>query len=392
MQAELTGSTEFQAWTPAKQSPYSIFAAQTSIDTVVKELSKRFKVEDWHQNIERQGTLADLSGVPIVKMKGSPWAIAYWSINRYQNLKRDCISLSEKIDGRVIQLWKTDNSDWLEWLVHDKGEEREGCERERRNTEKADLRSTLRQVPKLKKLNESWNQKLTVLVDELLTGQGLEIPAGNWDLSDDRIERVDVLVLPSQPLGMWDFQTWIHEGHPEYSIFAIKAPIDEVGQAMAQYCKGDEWQKTVQSSSPLWDVLRAKDQNWMPLVQPKNSDWTAVYWCVGGWRDCAKKLQKLSTILDTLAIGLAEADTAGTLGYELFDRGQRVEQLDYCDEIFFESELQDEPEFDDFEDSEWDTVSRFINARFSEEGIYIPTWQMAISDEWMGRVDLMKCN
>lgn len=390
MQPELARSAEFQVWVRAKASPYSIFAAQTSIETIVTEMGKRFKIENWQQNVERKGTLADLPGVPIVQLKGSPWAIAYWSVDRDLNLKRDCRTLSQKIDGRVIQLWQSDAFGWIEWLVQDKGNEREGCERIAPDGD-AYLRSDLRRVPDVEDLDgETLKQSLAVLVDELLTGQALQIPAGDVDLTDERIERVDVLILPSQPLGMWDFQTSIYEGQPEYSIFAVKAPIDQVGQAVAQYCKQDTWQKALQGSARIWDIAFTDDHYWMPLIQPKDNDWTVVYWIVWDWEDSSKILKKLSKELDTFAMSLEEEDTSSAVGYKLFGSGELLERMEYGDELYFESQLREEPEFEDFEESECETMNLFINDRFIEEGIYIPTWEMEVSDEWMGRVDLIR--
>lgn len=54
-------------------------------------------------------------------------------------------------------------------------------------------------------------------------------------LSNSEIERVDVVVLPSKPLDMSDFQKYVYEGHSKYAIFALEAPIEEVLQAVAKY-------------------------------------------------------------------------------------------------------------------------------------------------------------
>jgi hypothetical protein len=100
----------------------------------------------------------------------------------------------------------------------------------------------------------------------------------------------------------------------------------------------------------------------------------------------------ISSELDTLVMSLAEEDTSGAIGYELFDRGKLIERLEHGDEIFFESQVRDEPEFDDFDDDERNVVNQFINDRFIEEGIYIPSWELSVSDPWIDRVDLLQRN
>jgi hypothetical protein len=37
--------------------------------------------------------------------------------------------------------------------------------------------------------------------------------------------------IQPQKLGIVDFVKMIHEGHPEYSLLAVKAPIEDVVQA-----------------------------------------------------------------------------------------------------------------------------------------------------------------
>lgn len=388
MIAEQLGAAQFRAEMKEKRSPYSILMADSTVEQLASALTHRFKVEDWQKNVERQGTLADLPGVPIVKFKDNPWAIAFWSMDRYINLKRDSRHFSNRMKSDMIQLWETDATGWIEWLVWREGEEREGCER--MGDDDAYLRSNLRKVPDLDDLEgDILRERLASLVDELLMEQEAEIPALNLDLSNPRIERVDVLVLPSHPLGMSDFQKCIHEGHPEYAIFAVKAPIEVVSPAIAQYAKATDWQKDIHAAGSIWSVCSVEDEYWMPIIQPENNDWTVVYWCVGDWVNLSKIVTNLSEQLKTKVMCLGEEDTSGAVGYELFDQGKQVERMEYADEMYFESELIDEPEFEDFEEDERDTMDQFINDRFIEEGIYIPAWDLEASDPWLRRIDLM---
>jgi hypothetical protein len=54
MPSELTGSAEFQAWGCARKFP-QYFAAQTSGEAIMADLSQRFKIERWQQKVERMG-------------------------------------------------------------------------------------------------------------------------------------------------------------------------------------------------------------------------------------------------------------------------------------------------------------------------------------------------
>jgi hypothetical protein len=55
----------------------------------------------------------------------------------------------------------------------------------------------------------------------------------------------------------------------------------------------------------------------------------------------------------------------------------------------FSSKIREEPEFDDFETAEWIVVNRFINEIFIQEGIYIPSCDLAASDSYLSRVDFV---
>jgi hypothetical protein len=61
---------EFREWIREKNSTYSIFAAKAPLEQVANKLTKFFKIEDWQKNIDCNGSLANLKGVPIVQLKG----------------------------------------------------------------------------------------------------------------------------------------------------------------------------------------------------------------------------------------------------------------------------------------------------------------------------------
>lgn len=383
------GATEFRNSVRQQKSPYSIFAVKLPVEELVTELQNRFRIESWQQNIERKGKLSDLVGVPIVKFKDSPWSIVYWSIGRYLDITDDCYGMSRKFDCGSIVIYEADLSGWVEWKAYKGDDEAETVMRE---DDDVYFESRIRKQPgDLDDVEDKYilRSRLDNLLDGLLVQENLSIPSLDLDLNDPNIERVDLLIIPTLPLGMREFQNWI--GHPEYSILAVKADIEQVVTALIEDSETTEWRKDIQSDSKIYDSIPDEEPYFIPIVQPKGNQWTVVYWSLD-WTDLSDICMKISSELDTLAMSIGEEDTSGAIGYELFDRGESIEQLEHGDEIFFESQVREEPEFDDFDDNERDVVNQFINSRFAEEGIYIPSWELSISDPWIDRVDLLQRN
>ncbi|MBW4505692.1 MAG: hypothetical protein KME64_04170 [Scytonematopsis contorta HA4267-MV1] len=193
-------------------------------------------------------------------------------------------------------------------------------------------------------------------------------------------------------LGMLDFQKSMYEGHPEYAIFAVKAPIEKVTQALSEYQPNTEFKHNIQNAGQICNIISEQKQYWMPIVQPKNNDWAVVYWAIGCWKDVRNICQQISLTRQTKVIEFSEEDTSGAIGYYLFERGKQIEKLDWAPgfELVFESEMREEPEFDNFDEAESDVVGHFINDIFIEEGIYIPAWYLSVADPCLGRVDWMR--
>lgn len=395
MSLDFHGARDFRDAMRQQKSPYSIFAVNLPIEELVPELQKRFQIEEWQQNIDRNGKLGDLVGVPIIKFKENPWSIIYWSIGRHLNVTEDCQYVSRKFDCTAVAMYESDTSAWVEWNAYQGEDEIESSQRiTYDDNDTVEFESQLRECHEV--LDEIEDEtilrsKLDDLLDELLIQKDLAIPSLNIDLNHQNIERLDLLILPTRPLGMSDFQKWMYQGHPEYSIFAVKGNIDIVIPALIKDSKTAEWQKDIQSEAKIWDVIPQSAPYFKPVIQPTGNQWTIVYWYVGDWMDVSGLCSKMSLELNTLAIMLGEEDTSGAIGYELFDCGKSIERMEVCpgDEMFFESKVREEPEFDDFDEDESDTINQFVNVRFAEEGVYIPSWELRVSDDWIGRVDLI---
>ncbi|UBF27119.1 hypothetical protein K9N68_03880 [Kovacikia minuta CCNUW1] len=395
--AEIANMQDFRAWLREKQAKYLLLAVQAPLEEVAGQLTKLVKVEDWQKKISLNGSLADLPDVPLLQLQGSSWTLAYWAIGRCPNLKQEGRQLSEKLDTRVIEIWAADTSGWTEWRVWERGEEREEAGRDQGDDVYFESSLQFRRDPdgdefESGELNgEELRAKLTCMLDELLTNQGICFPSPDCTLSEMEIDRLDLFVLPSQPLGMIDFQKSVYEGHPEYAIFAVKAPIEMVAPEVAKYCRVEDWQKDIKTAATIWDAVGENEKYQMPMIQPKDNNWTVVYWIVGEWENLADMCSQLSSDLQTRVMEIGEEDTSAAVGYSLYENGKRLEYLEWCpgEEITFESELRDEPEFDNFDEDESDAVCGYINDRFIAEGIYIPPWELEVTDEWLERVDLM---
>jgi hypothetical protein len=392
------GAKAFRDGVRDRQQPYSIFAVKLPIDDLIPELQNRFQIENWQQNIDLTGKLGDLVGVPVIKFKDSPWTVLYWSIGRYLDVESDCRSLSWRLDCRSIAIYETDRSGWVEWTAYKGRDEAESVTRiSESDTEYAYFESHLRKKPRdLKGIEDKsiLRARLDDLLDELLIKENVRIPALNSNLDSLAIERIDLLVLPSQPLGMRDFMNMVYQGHPECAIFAVKADIDRVIPLLIkENNRIKNWLQNIESEDKIWDICfpqRDEPIYFMPIIQPANNEWTVVYWSQGNYVDLSGICSRISSELKTSIFTISSEDTSGAFGYELFDLGREIENIGCGDEMWFRSELREEPEFDDFDKSEHATILEYINNRFIEAGIFIPTWDLSASDPWIGRIDLLE--
>lgn len=381
----------FRDWIRQQGSPYSIVAAEASVDELVAQLQKRFRIERHQVDVPRVGTLAELPGVPVVKFKDSPWVVVYWSVGRSPLLQDDCQTFSKMLNTRVIHIAERDTAQWSEWFLYQSGNDLEFSEE---CHDEVYFESSLRPQADFDDLKPNEiRPALDKSLDELLKAIELNIPSLDLHCADSSIEYLSMLKISESPLGMRDFQKGIYQGHPEYEIFAVKAPIDQVGKTLQRNSQITGWQKQVQvNNQSVFECVAAQSGYWIPMLQPKEKSWTVVYWIVGNWESVDGVCEKLSSILQTRVMSLGEEDTSGALGYCLYNNGKIIESGGYGDEFYFDSEIREEPEFsdDDFRESEFSVTSRFVDAIFAQEGIYVPFLDISISDPWLKRVDLIE--
>lgn len=361
------------------------------MDELIPELQRVFRIQGHQARLPLTGKLSDLQGVPVVKFKDNPWCVVYWEIGRAPLLREDCRTLSGKLKTKVMHLTEQDTSKWVEWFCYENQNDVEFAEWMIYD-DSVYFESSLRRQPHLKKISPTEiRSALDQSIDELLAEQAIYLPGLDLNLADPQVERVDLLTLPEFPLGMKEFRDWMDLGHPEYAIFAIKAPIELVGPILMDQFEVKEWQKQSQSPKRIYEALPYDDKAyWIPMLQPTSNPWTVVYWIVDEWENLEKICEHCSATLQTSAIALEEEDTSGAFGYQIYDQGKKIEDAGYCDEFRFESDIREEPEFDNFDDSEWEVIRQFIHETFVQEGIYVPPLSMMANDPCFERVDFLR--
>lgn len=238
------------------------------------------------------------------------------------------------------------------------------------------------------------------------------------------------MTTQAQKLGSLDFVRMIYEGHPEYSLLAVKAPIDDVVAAWIEFresqstrsrhdyhdmkVKTDQlgtrqikWDKQIEivpgqllpeDEDEQDEYLSAQaEQKFeglpVPAIQVADSEWVVMIRSLS-WLDMEQiknvplEAKFLSEKFQTQVITMMEEDTSGAVSYELFERGESVESLESCggSDYRFTSQRQDDPQFEDegWEDDDGDDENenedyisqskemQFIDRVVSDLGLYLP--------------------
>lgn len=238
------------------------------------------------------------------------------------------------------------------------------------------------------------------------------------------------MTTQAQKLGSLDFVRMIYEGHPEYSLLAVKAPIDDVVAAWIEFresqstrsrhdyhdmkVKTDQlgtrqikWDKQIEivPGQPLPEDEDEQDEYLsaqaeqkfeglpVPAIQVADSEWVVMIRSLS-WLDMEQiknvplEAKFLSEKFQTQVITMMEEDTSGAVSYELFERGESVESLESCggSDYRFTSQRQDDPQFEDegWEDDDGDDENenedyisqskemQFIDRVVSDLGLYLP--------------------
>jgi len=174
---------------------------------------------------------------------------------------------------------------------------------------------------------------------------------------------------PSGPaLGIKDFTTM--DVHPEWSLFAVKAPADAVARALADFRKPLRFQRSVslKPSKKFEHLARLT-----AVVRIKANPWAVVLRSIGvvsaqELEGVPEEAKTISAKLKTRAATLILEDTSNAMGYTLYERGRLLEQAEWeCGGAMssFTSTLRQRPEGRRFNQD-------FADQLFRAEGIYIP--------------------
>lgn len=175
---------------------------------------------------------------------------------------------------------------------------------------------------------------------------------------------------PSDQLGVRHFLEFMHDGQPEWSLFAVKAPADEVSEEWVDF----RGAKAVHRDAPIKPGGEYDDvATLVAVAQVKNSAWTIVYRSLlfvdeAHMDAVAEEAKEFSARMNTHAITFIGEDTSGANSYQLFEKGKSLEEAEWevGGEFFkFKSTRRKRPELDKVTDE-------FVDGIFREEGIYIP--------------------
>jgi hypothetical protein len=183
-------------------------------------------------------------------------------------------------------------------------------------------------------------------------------------------------IMSDAKLGVRDFLEMADEFHPEWSLFAVEAKLEEVESTFIKLRKSHKQESNIaihlqESNRTLLERLKCRDFAYViPVVQLQSSPWIIVYSAVfHGNLSAIDDAVALSRRLATRAIAIYSADTSGVRGYELFDKGEQYEMAAYAGDTDFDwkSKLRHAPELrfmsEEDEDSEFvsDCDDKVIN-------------------------------
>jgi hypothetical protein len=171
-------------------------------------------------------------------------------------------------------------------------------------------------------------------------------------------------------LGITHFMQLVYDGQPEWSLFAIRAPIKVVSREFVAYRKAKLSIVNVALKS-----AGSEDEiaHFTTIVRVRDNPWTLVFRSLH-WIDSSlleavpKEAKKLSARLKTRAVTFIAEDTSSTTAYEIVENGKSLEQAEWEGGngfSSFKSTLRKKPTLDA-------TGDEFADAVFRQQGIYLP--------------------
>jgi hypothetical protein len=131
-------------------------------------------------------------------------------------------------------------------------------------------------------------------------------------------------------VGAQEFLRFVYEIEPEWSVWAVEAPIDAVAPALVELTGGEVWSKDI------LDKPRAANGadvgKMIPMISVKGGSWVVGYRTVGFYMskegDLAdEQAARLSRKLKTRALAYHREDKSGWTDYELFESGKSAGKI-----------------------------------------------------------------
>jgi hypothetical protein len=178
--------------------------------------------------------------------------------------------------------------------------------------------------------------------------------------------------------GLGDFWNWVREVDCRYTVFAVKAPIHEVSQAVARIYKRRQIFEDVLSNN-YKESPRIICQA-IPVVSVRKTPWTIIYSLPAETPEANYALA-LSRSLKTYILAFSGEPDCEYMSYTVVDQGEINEHVQFVGfgadtPVIFYSQLRSTPEFgwgnvDNFEYN-LKIFQEFVNAFCHEQDLYVP--------------------
>lgn len=134
--------------------------------------------------------------------------------------------------------------------------------------------------------------------------------------------------------GAGDFLDFIADGEPEWSLLAVKAPIDDVSDAFATFAKiaQPDRQVPLEPADDEEGVVAPR----IAVVQVRDNPWVVIFRTLfhvdkAAINQVREAAAALSELLKTQALAFAGADPSEEIAFDLFERGKPGEHTDDID-------------------------------------------------------------
>jgi hypothetical protein len=189
-------------------------------------------------------------------------------------------------------------------------------------------------------------------------------------------------------LSLLGIRHFLHQDEQEWALLAVKAPIDEVTRAFAEFRGVEEWAEDIPKICLDVDNPN-RYEDFAAFIEVIYNNWTVILRSLSDYlgNQVNKEAKFLSEKLKTQAIYCLEEDTSMAMAYRLYDCGKEIEYLEveegdvvsipnkskrftkkFCDEL-----MEIEARKDDEDDPIYfSALHEIFDCLFRDLGIYVP--------------------